>query len=233
MPTASTTSSVIRCTPASSFDWRRLMSCLVLVPSVEEPGFRLGVTEGGLHAAESLVLARYLMFTQVYFNKTRVAFDHHLHHALAEVLPGGVFPPPSADALDEFLGWDDWRVLGALAEGRGGEHGRRLRQRDHFREVYHTPETPSARDLARFRGICDNLGPLLRTVVSAEKSWYKVDKLEIPVRSDNPGRRVVSLSKLSTVVAGLKPIDKRMAYCAPEDKERALAIVVKREGRSR
>lgn len=215
------------------FDWHRLMNCLVLLPSVEEPGFRVGVTEGGLHAAESLVLARYLMFTQVYFHKTRVAYDHHLHHALAELLPSGVFPAPDADAIEQFLEWDDWRVLGALAQGRAGEHGRRLRDRNHFREVYHTPETPTARDLSRFDAICDDLGALLKTVASAEKSWYKVDKLEIPVRSDNPGKRIVSLSKHSTVVAGLKPIDKRMAYCSPEDKEEALAIVARREGRIR
>ena len=74
---------------------------------------------------------------------------------------------------------------------------------------------------------------MLKAVVSAEKSWYKVDKLEIAIRSDNPGKRVVSLSKLSRAIAGLKPIDKRMAYCLPQDKEKALAIVVKREGRNR
>lgn len=215
------------------FDWRRLMGCLVLVQSAEDPGFRLGVTEGGLHAAESLVLARYLMFTQVYFHKTRVAYDLHLQHALGEILPHGTFPPPVGDALKDFLSWDDWRVLGALADGRGGEHGQRLRQRDHYREVYHTRETPTARELARFERICEQLGPLLKAVVPAEKSWYKVDKLEIAIRSDNPGNRVVSLSKLSSAIAGLKPIDKRMAYCSPQDKEQALAIVAKREGRNR
>jgi uncharacterized protein len=83
------------------------------------------------HAAEALVLARYFMFTQVYFHKTRVAYDHHLRRTLAELL-GGQFPRPDAATLDEYLKWDDWRVLGLLADGRGGDHGRRLAERDHF-----------------------------------------------------------------------------------------------------
>ena len=91
------------------FDWRRLIGCLTLVQPNENGSCCLGVTEGGVHAAESLVLARYLMFTQVYFHKTRVAYDYHLQHALAEMLPNGHFPKPSGEDLNEFVKWDDWR----------------------------------------------------------------------------------------------------------------------------
>jgi HD superfamily phosphohydrolase len=209
------------------FDWRRLIGCLVLVRSDEGLGYRLGVTEGGLHAAESLVLARYFMFTQVYFHKTRVAYDHHLQKALTTILPKGQFPKPMGPELDDYLKWDDWRVLGELANGMGGEHGRHLCERSHFREVYHTPETPTRKDLARFEQVCKNLGDLLKVVVPAEKSWYKVDETDIPIQSDNPGRQIVPLSKLSSVIAGLKPIRKRMAFCSLEDKERALDIIAK------
>ncbi len=215
------------------FDWRRLIGCLILVRSDEAGGFRLGVTEGGLHAAESLVLARYFMFTQVYFHKTRVAYDHHLQQAMTEILPNGTFPKPIGADLDEFLNWHDWRVLGKLAGGAGGEHGRRLCDRDHFREVFHTPETPTRKDLARFDLVCQDLGDMLQVVVPAEKSWYKVDQTDIPIQSDNPGKQIVPLSKLSSAIAGLKPIRKRMAYCAPEDKEKASRIVAKREGRKK
>jgi len=210
------------------FDWRRLIGCLVLIRNQSEQGPRLGVTEGGLHAAESLVLARYFMFTQVYFHKTRVAYDHHLLHALKCILPGSQFPKPEGTDLDEFLKWDDWRVLGRLADGEGGEHGRRLCQRDHFREVYHTPEFPTQSDLVLFEKICDALGDKLRTVVLAEKSWYKVDRTDIPIQSDNPDHRVDSLSKLSTVIAGMRPIRKQMAFCSLESQEQAQQIVEKR-----
>lgn len=210
------------------FDWGRLIGCLALVRTDSERGYRLGVTEGGLHAAESLVLARYFMFTQVYFHKTRVAYNHHLHQSLREMLPGEQFPTPAGENLTEFLKWDDWRVLGKLADGEGGEHGRRLCERNHFREVYHTPESPNRRDLARFERICEKLGEKLQHVALSEKSWYKVDETDIPVRSDNPGNQIVPLSKLSSAIAGLKPIRKRLAYCTPEDQEQAHRIVGKR-----
>ena len=118
------------------FDWRRLMHTVEAVPGRDGGAPRLGVSEGGWHAAEALVLARYFMFTQVYFHKSRVACDHHLRKTLAQMMPGGYFPPPQRDqpgrpGLDAYLKWDDWRVLGLLAEGHGGEHGQRLATRDH------------------------------------------------------------------------------------------------------
>ena len=106
------------------FDWRRLVQTIEAVPGVRGGSPALGVSEGGLHAAEGLILARYFMFTQVYFHKTRVVYDHHLKEALKEILPGGRFPPPTGERLDEYLDWDDWRVLGALKSDEGGEHGR-------------------------------------------------------------------------------------------------------------
>lgn len=215
------------------FDWQRLIGCLTLVNTGTGRALRLGVTEGGLHAAESLVLARYFMFTQVYFHKTRVAYDHHLYHALQQMLPNGHFPKPTVLELDEFLKWDDWRVLGHLADGGGGEHGMRLCNRNHFREVYHTPETPNGSDLTQFDKICKDLGDKLKVVVPAEKSWYKVGETDIPVQSDNPGGEVVTLSKLSPVIASLKPIDKKMAYCSPEDQVVAQRIVENRAKKTR
>jgi HD superfamily phosphohydrolase len=56
------------------------------------------------------------MFTQVYFHKTRVAYDIHLRSALRELLPNGVFPAPTDVHLGKFLEWDDWKVLGLLAD---------------------------------------------------------------------------------------------------------------------
>lgn len=173
------------------------------------------------------------MFTQVYFHKTRVAYDHHLQCALSELLPNHQFPKPVETELAAFLKWDDWLVLGRLANGEGGMHGTRLCKRDHFREVFHTPETPSRKDLAQLEKICNELGSLVQAVVPAEKSWYKVDETDILVQSDNPGREIVPLSRLSSVVAGLKPIRKQMVYCSPEDKPQALEIIANKDGRKR
>ncbi len=53
--------------------------------------------------------------------------------------------------------WNDWRVLGKLSEGEGGDGGKRLCERNHYREVFHTPENPKEQDLDLFDEICDAL----------------------------------------------------------------------------
>jgi HD superfamily phosphohydrolase len=208
------------------FDWRRLIRCLVFVKPEKDRGPRLGVTEGGLHAAEGLVLARYFMFTQVYFHKTRVAYDVHLKEALKQLLPGGKFPGLDADGLAEYLKWDDWRVLGDLAAGKGGEHGNRLATRNHFREAYHTPEMPTENDLRKFDQIRKNLGEMAREIGNAGKSWYKLENdQDIPIKSGNPGGEIRPLSEHSAAVRGLKPTGRKMIYCRDEEKQEAEAVI--------
>jgi HD superfamily phosphohydrolase len=71
----------------------------------------LGITKGGLQAAEALLLARYSMFTQVYFHRVRRVFDVHLADFLASWLPGGTFSPE----LEDHLNMTDVEVLAAIA----------------------------------------------------------------------------------------------------------------------
>jgi len=203
------------------FDWRRLVNSVVLVPSGKDRGLRLGVEEGGFHAAEGLVLARYFMFTQVYFHKTRVAYNIHLKNALSELLPGGVFPRPDGSDLEEYLRWDDWRVLGLLAMGGGGEHGRRLSCRDHFREVYHSPESPKPEDIPFLETIRSALGNLLQAEETSATSTYKVGQPDIPVKSENPGGGIKPLSEHSSVVKGLRSVELSRFYCQKEDVDEA------------
>jgi HD superfamily phosphohydrolase len=204
------------------FDWRRLLHTVEAVPAGENRSLRLGVDEGGWHAAEALVLARYFMFTQVYFHKTRVAFDLHLRNALREMLPDGRFPKPVEPQLSEYLSWHDWRVLGLLADGQGGEHGRRLSDRTHFREVYHSSEVLTEKELRELAKVREKLGPLFQAEESAQKSWYKLgEEHDIPVVSRMRGTKVKPLSKHSPVVARMKPIRKVMVFVRPEDAEAA------------
>jgi hypothetical protein len=212
------------------FDWRRLIRCLVFVRPGEGLAPRLGVSEGGLHAAEGLVLARYFMFTQVYFHKTRVAYDHHLKGAMLEILPNGQFPSLEGDGLSEYLRWDDWRVLGELADGRGGEHGERLAHRNHFREIHHTPEIPTRDDLRHFDQIHEHLGEMARAVGNAGKSWYKLEnEQDIPIQSDNANHEIRPLSEHSSAVKGLRPTGRKMLYCKEEEKQSAMDVIKRLE----
>ena len=213
------------------YDSRRLLNTIRAVempqPEGEElkQGLRLGVTEGGTHAAEALVLARYFMFTQVYFHKTRVAYDHHLRHTLAELLPTGVFPTPEPGMLKSYLGWDDWKVLGLLAEGKGGEHGERLRQRNHYREVYHTPECPSDSDLSELQRVEDAVNEFIVAKEEAGKSWYKIDRTDIPIVSETEGGKIRPLSEYSPMVKNLRPIRRISLYALPEKADETRASI--------
>jgi HD superfamily phosphohydrolase len=153
------------------FDLSRIVNTIRAIPGADGESPRLGFSKGGWHAAEGLVLARYFMFTQVYFHKTRVAYDIHLKGALSEILPNGKFPPPVGEDLKNFLEWADWRVLGLLADGKGGEHGRRLRTRDHYRLAYSSPESSDRHEIAYTESLKQKLGTLVVSVEEAAKSW--------------------------------------------------------------
>jgi len=85
---------------------------------------RLGVDGRGVVALESFVLARYMMFATVYFHHTTRSFERVLQEALREIWP----EPRALDPIEEFLEWDDFRVLDALRTA-GGEAARALRDR--------------------------------------------------------------------------------------------------------
>ncbi len=201
------------------FDLNRVVATVEAVPGREGAGPRLGFSEGGWHGAESFVLARYFMFTQVYFHKTRVACDVHLREALKLFLPEGVFPRPIEADLDQYLAWDDWRVLGLLADGKGGEHGERLASRKHFRAVYHTPEVSTLADLEFLSRVKEALGNLIVAEESASKSWYKTGTPDIPVIRET--KKIEPLSSLSSVLAGLKANNQVLLYSRPENAEEA------------
>jgi hypothetical protein len=203
------------------YDWQRLVHTIVAMPQSADDKPRIGVTEGGLHAAEGLVIARYFMFTQVYFHKTRVIYDHHLQKTLSRLLPRGAFPRPTNQGLDRYLEWDDWRVLGLIAAEEGGEHGERLARRDHYREIRHSPETPESADLKELGRWRAALGDLLAAECEAEKSWYKLGQPDIPVLSVQPGSAVKPLSSYSSVVGSIQAIRQVRLYVRPEDRDEA------------
>ncbi|MFZ3201595.1 MAG: HD domain-containing protein [Candidatus Acidiferrales bacterium] len=206
------------------FDLRRLISTIRAIRYGGRAP-RLGITEGGLHAAEALVLARYFMFTQVYFHKTRVAYDVHLRGALKEMLPGGHFPRPVNGELQEFLKWDDWRVVGLLSEGKGGEHGERLMTRNHYRLIHATLEVPDEKNLQQLKTIREKLGGLVAAEEAASNSWYKTGPTDIPVVDNLDEKSIKPLSDYSSVVKNLQTNNQVLLYSRPEDVPKARRIV--------
>jgi len=207
------------------YDWRRIVATIQVVPDPESGAPKLGVAEDGRHAAEAMIIARYMMFNQVYFHKTRVILDYHLREAIKTMLPDGRFPPPSDDGLAGYLGWDDWRVLGKLSNGEGGDHGRRLRERDFYRLVWETPEFPSPADEDRLNLIEARLAELSPVRYEAAKSWYKVGASDLPIGASQ-GAKAQPLSMRSTIVQHMQPTRRIRLYVRIEDRTKAEALIV-------
>lgn len=126
------------------FDHYRLIDTLRILPKEHEESQEpaLGVEEGGLHSAEALLLARYFMYTQVYFHPVRKVYDLHLKDFLAmwlkEQRDDGKFPT----AVDAHLDLTDNEVAAAILHAArkrtipGHDPARRIVERGHFRLIY-------------------------------------------------------------------------------------------------
>jgi HD superfamily phosphohydrolase len=72
------------------FDHYRLVDELRILPTFENPDEpALGINGGGIYSAEALALARYFMFSQVYYHPVRLIYDRHLLDFLSEWLSQG------------------------------------------------------------------------------------------------------------------------------------------------
>jgi hypothetical protein len=125
----------------------------------------LGIEEGGLHSAEALMLARFFMYSQLYFHPIRRAYDIHLRDFLTAWVEGGRFATDAARHLE----MTDNEVTSALLhasrtpDAPGHDAARRLTGRDHFRVLYqrHPDDVrinPEA-GKAVFDAACKHFGP--------------------------------------------------------------------------
>lgn len=92
-----------------NFDRYSLIKYLILYED-KDGIFRLAIEEDGLQALESFILARYYMFSQVYFHPLRRLYDKLFIETMSKVLTNGVYP----DDIKKFLQWDDSRVISKL-----------------------------------------------------------------------------------------------------------------------
>lgn len=106
------------------FDVDRVLSTLTLTDLGEDALVQLAVEEGGLLAAESLILARYYMFVQVYFHKVRRFLDRQYAAALEYVYESNPLQPPVYEdgtlneaGLEDYLSRDDWEVQAKMVAG--------------------------------------------------------------------------------------------------------------------
>jgi HD superfamily phosphohydrolase len=102
----------------------------------------LGLLVGGIHSAEALILARYFMYTQVYFHPVRLAYNFHLQEFLKEWLPGRKWPTDCEGhlAITDNEAIAEMRRVAFDLHAPGHIHARRIICREHFKQVYQRNE---------------------------------------------------------------------------------------------
>jgi HD superfamily phosphohydrolase len=139
----------------------------------------LGVEGRGVIALEAFVLARYLMFASVYFHHTTRAFERTLHEALTALWPDSA----ALDPVDEYLAWDDFRVVDSLRDAQS-EAGRALRDR---RRLYSLlAEYNAAADLSRFDENAERLRMHFGEAIWEDTQEQVMHRLPLGVDSDKP-----------------------------------------------
>jgi HD superfamily phosphohydrolase len=212
------------------YDIDRLINCLcAFVVEVEgdERKVVIGISEDGWHAAESLILARYYMFTQVYYHKTRRIYDYHIAEAMKSALPKQSLPPPRK--TQQFLRYDDSWFLNKVNSGKAGPHGERIRRRNHYRLVYATSETPTEEEIQRATLLYERvrqagIEEVYLDSPEGTKSWYNPSGEEILICrlfDASP----VPLDYYSHPVKGMQGIQQYRLYVAPEKRNKAEQIV--------
>ncbi len=161
------------------FDLDRVLETIVALEDPESGEWGLGVEEGGVHALEALVMARYYMFTQVYFNLTGKALELHFSKWLEE---SGRRWPTEPEA---FLEQDDVSTLTEMRRS-ASVHARAVVARDHYPLAFETEEHLSAEEKQRFEELLpalrEEFGDDLLLVSNSAKDPHRLGKSRVLVR---------------------------------------------------
>lgn len=181
------------------YDRNRLVSCIALGYN-EADAVILGIEKKGWHIAESIILSRYQMFSQVYFHKVRRIYDYHIHNACKAILNNdGRENYPSVDELDKYLKYDDWYMYSKIINNEGGKHGEIILNRKHYRcafDVEGRLKEDEQKALQQYKQ--DKEKYYIDDKISTK--WYKLDK-EINIIDNG---KVEPLSSMSNIVNSMK-----------------------------
>jgi HD superfamily phosphohydrolase len=203
-----------------SYDLERLIDTVVPVQDPEDGKWRVGVDHGGVHALEALVMARYYMFTQVYFNETSKVMELHFNKWLRTT---GVEWP---DDPEGFLQHDDLTVLEAMRRS-ADSHARAIVHRERYALAYETKEHLSPEERERFRALLPELeerfGAENLLIDNSAKDPHRLGKNKVWVRRTDG--TLLPMAKASDFIAQLSRIDCFRVYAPRQQRERVQQTV--------
>ncbi len=190
-----------------TYDLDRMLETILPLRDPQDGSWGLGIDEGGVHALEALVMARYYMFTQVYFNLTGKALELHFSEWLREA--GRRWP----EEPEGFLLHDD---VSALTEMRASasRHARAVVARDYFPMAFETDEHLTRTEKAEFEGvlarILDEFGGDRLLISNSAKDPHRLGQARVLVRRSTG--ELIPMEEASQFIRHLSRIDRYRIY---------------------
>ena len=201
------------------YDLGRLMDTFTLYD--EDPGgsLRLGIEDGGIHAIEGFILARYHMFVQVYFHDVRRAYDLILTEFIKQLLAGQTDQDRYPADVSAYQEWDDYRVMheaSKMADREERNLAWRLISREHPAVVYDTAvHADPYLSRKAFLRLPDQLRQEFGVAVWQDNASDHPEKFRtehLPVRRGRHQSSWQSLTTASRLLQGLAEIDQVRVY---------------------
>ena len=211
------------------YDYHRLLNVLAVAADPASGSVILGLEDGGWHVAESVVIARYHMFKQVYFHRVRCAYDYHLKNFMAKILPNGKLPAPTDS--ESYLTYDDVFIWHMLLENRYDVDAQAILNRNYIRRIFSLPDIPSSADTQQLERVKMELNRrgIWFEEIRSEKLWYSLFVEGDPHKEimiiDERTRIPKPLSFYSPLIQNIGAIRKSRLYVKPEDSSKAEAFL--------
>jgi hypothetical protein len=194
-----------------SYDLERVLDTIAPIRDPQSGSWGIGVEEGGVHAVEALVLARYYMFTQVYFNVTGKALELHLNEWLRD--NGRRWPADPQRFLDQ----DDVSVMTEL-RAAAGPHAAAVARRAPYPLAYETREHLEASEKADFEAFLPELrrgfGDSSVLVSNSAKDPHRLGRSRVLVRRHDGSYE--PMAEASNFIRHMTRIDRYRVYTPPE-----------------
>ncbi|MDA8017523.1 MAG: HD domain-containing protein [Thermoanaerobaculia bacterium] len=190
-----------------SYDLEQLIQTVIPIQDPHDGVWRIGVDHTGVHALEGLVMARYYMFTQVYFNVTSKVMELHFNQWLRSQGREWASDP------ERFLREDDITVLQEMRTS-DHPHARAIIHRERFSLAYETSEHLSREERDSFQAILPGLrqrfGDQNLLVDNSNKDPHRLAKNRVWVRRRDGD--LAPMSQASDFIAKLSRIDAFRVY---------------------
>ncbi|MCX6772658.1 MAG: hypothetical protein NTV88_02715, partial [Candidatus Micrarchaeota archaeon] len=178
------------------------------------------LSERGLDAAESLLVARFTMFSTVYLHKTVRIASRMLQHSITLAIGDGTLVPDEASRMT------DSSMLATLSRSaRGGEMALRLKERRLYKKAYSLPlEEMKMRAEAAEEELSQKCGcPVLVDVPKLS--------LEASIKVETEEHGQIPISSASELVASLQKMQRSrlevLVVCEEKDIKKVSAAAKK------